>query len=127
MAKSTIFLVVVLVMLATTMVALASDASVNIWNEIGPNEILTVDCDSKDRHLGVQQIKFNQYFGFGFTPNIWKTTLYTCGFKWAGRDVGLQVWKEEPQFFCLHCEYHVKADGIYRNEQGKPATKIQAW
>lgn len=102
--------------------AMASKADVNIFNNLGENQILTFRCASGDRNLGTHTLPWGEKWGFGFIPNIWGTTLYHCNFAWNGHTQGIKVWTQGFPFPCMHCEWRVAQDGFYRQErdEGQP-------
>ncbi|CAG7900258.1 unnamed protein product, partial [Brassica rapa] len=50
-------------------------------NNLG-GPLLTVHCKSKNDDLGVHMVAANKDYHFSFQPNVWKTTLFFCGFQW---------------------------------------------
>ena len=63
-----------------------SKTDIHITNNLGPNKDLGLHCKSKATDLGAQVVANGQSYVFGFEPNIWRTTLYFCGFRWGPPD-----------------------------------------
>jgi hypothetical protein len=89
-------------------------ARVEIFNDLGDGLDLTVHCKSADVDLGVHVIKYpNGFFEFDFKPNIWRTTLYFCGFRWKGSEL---KWFDIYDFerdhpHCSNCYWKVRPNG----------------
>ncbi|KAG0553540.1 hypothetical protein M758_12G019400 [Ceratodon purpureus] len=123
-------LALLVVMEYSATIASASPADVNIWNQVG--EWIQIHCQSGDRDLKEMTLVAGQTFGWGFTPNIWGTTLFHCSFRWGTRHQHFDVWtdhgwdgtKRRP---CKHCEWRVRPDGFYRNSVGQPPVLVHPW
>lgn len=122
-------LIVLLVVMGSASMAFAKKghADVNIVNSISWESPLQVHCRNRHKHdaLPDTTVQYKQRVGFGFQPNPWGTTRYTCEFKWD------RFWQEFPvwvdtfflSFFetrpCTHCVWTVTVNGFYREEAGK--------
>lgn len=121
MDKTTIFLAVVLMVVASSNMAWAQGwgASVNFYNELGPPNVISVICQSQDKpetgFFGNNNVGPGEKFGWGFTPNPTSTTVYGCTIRWGAKTATLQAWKPSNPYYCNDCEYHVRPDGIYQS------------
>jgi hypothetical protein len=110
--------------------ALAVDAaSVTIIQEIGDTPV-RVMCSGDGQDLGAHLlIKHLQQFGWGFTPKKFDTTEYQCLFSWITKSRSFVVWRNnvEVPIPCVHCVYHLRSNGFYRNEQGGPLVFVTGW
>ena len=121
MAKPYAIVLVAVWLLATEWSCTSSPASVNIYNFIDKGEILEVYCG---RFPG-KVVNYGEHFGWGFSPSVWGTTRYSCGFQW-GRKVQLfVVWVDDdiiipvPFRPCVHCVWRVGREGFYLAQNGK--------
>jgi hypothetical protein len=121
---------VALVVLVTATTASASKADVNIFNEVG--QPIRLHCHSGNNDLGEHELLPGGKYGWGFSPNYFKNTLYWCRFGWGSHTPILDVWKDEGVLGqrtrpCTHCEWHVRPDGFYRSEAGKTPAWVHGW
>lgn len=123
MAKASTVLLLVLLVTTAAMV-LASVADVNIYNEIEGEEI-QVNCKkSGKQYFGEKTLRYGEHFGWGFMPNMWGTTKYSCSFRWGVKVQNFYVWYDDGYGImilrpCQHCVYTVTKDGFYRNEKSR--------
>ena len=128
---STAFLVVVLVMMEAVSVALASKASVNIFDDIeGSSGPIQVDCSEETDHMAPHSLAYGQKFGWGFAPSVtWYKTKYYCQFAWGIKIQTVRVWFDHGP--CNHVEWHVRADGFWRvcpdSEFGDAPVLVSIW
>ena len=92
-----------------------SPKTVKIINKLDKGFALTIHCKSGSDDLGVQVLQPNGVFSFTFKPNIWKTTLYFCSFRWNGKSYSYDIydykrdkhdgpeykWEVKPYTACL--------------------------
>ena len=89
---------------------------VEIFNDLGEGEDLTVHCKSGDKDLGVQFIKYpNGFYQFNFRTDFWGSTLFFCGFRWPSSGSALHwfdifVYKRDHDQ-CSNCFWKIKPDG----------------
>lgn len=109
MPKAMILLIVVLFVVEVSTIATASDANVNIYNDMEANqEPVVVGCASKERSLGIQTLAPGGKIGWGFTPYKLSPTIYTCNFGWGKHYAALKVWDDTYTWlYCTHCEFHM--------------------
>ena len=86
-------------------------SSVNITNNLGQNIDLTLHCKSKDDDLGTHLLHNKGSYGFRFTRNIWKTTLFFCGFRWGNEFHWFDIY-DAKKFDCTKpCLWSIIAKG----------------
>jgi len=121
---------VVVLLAAAATTASASKADVNIFNEVG--QPFELHCQSGDTDLGIHELFPGGKYGWGFAPNYLRNTLYWCHFGWGNHQPRIDVWKDtgalgQKSRPCKHCEWHVRPDGFYRSEAGKPPVWVHGW
>ncbi|KAL1188787.1 putative S-protein [Cardamine amara subsp. amara] len=83
-------------------------------NSLG-GPVLTVHCKSKDDDLGPHAVPFNQNYHFGFKPNILKTTLFFCSFRWDKQFKWFDIFDaQRDEDICVNCNWVIKPDGPCR-------------
>lgn len=125
-----ILLAALLLVAASVPMAWASKADVNIFNDVG--ETIVLHCKSGDTDLGEHHVAAGGKYGWGFSPNYLRNTLYWCSFGWRNQAPVFAVWTDEGVLQqrsrpCTHCEWRVRADGFYRNDAGKPPVRVHGW
>ncbi|GAV91251.1 Self-incomp_S1 domain-containing protein, partial [Cephalotus follicularis] len=94
-----------------------------VQNTIQSNVI--VHCKSKDDDLGVRVLSQGNYFGFTFNINLWRTTLFFCGFtSQYGRGVYDIVKARRDSHRCTHCSWEVREDGVYGFKENSTTADI---
>ncbi|KAG0564285.1 hypothetical protein KC19_8G098800 [Ceratodon purpureus] len=97
-------------------------ADVTIVNSLPPESPpLHVHCKNRHKHdaLSEHTVSYQQSVVFGFKPNQWGTTRYTCEFTWNRYHQEFPVWVDDYFFQtrpCTHCVWTVTVDGFFRNE-----------
>ena len=120
---------VVVVVMESSGMAMGSVADVNIYNLVG--EAIKLHCKSRDDDFGDKVLQDHQHVGWGFTPNFWGTTVYSCSFAWRGKMQYLDVWNGKC-VHCVpcvrHCVWQVRKDGFWGTEDGHtPFTFVAPW
>ena len=121
--SSAIYLIMLLLMMESATIAIASQASVKIINDVG--DPIRVHCKSGDEDFGEKTLVATQSFAWGFTPSIWGRTLYYCSFIWDSQrkiTKNLRVWVDYKLFSsydsdhqpCTHCVWSVAKEGFFR-------------
>ncbi|CAH9138687.1 unnamed protein product [Cuscuta epithymum] len=94
---------------------------------------VSAHCRSKNNDLGVWNMTQNSKKEIHFRPNIWKTTLFWCDFRWGTKAQGITVY-DASDVSCdgeRYCNWNVKTDGFYfaKGEFPKEAdfTKKSDW
>ncbi|CAG7908182.1 hypothetical protein BRARA_D02370 [Brassica rapa] len=73
MSRLWCFLLIITLCVGLNNAGVLEKNSVHFKNSLGPNNILRVDCSSKDDFLGVHDLKPGQTFDFSFNDSILKT------------------------------------------------------
>ncbi|XP_042497562.1 S-protein homolog 2-like [Macadamia integrifolia] len=96
---------------------------VYVMNDLGPNEILFIDCRSKDdRHYLPQRLPYGQEFIMDIEINFFVTTLYWCNLDWKDKRGSFEIFNAKKELFKCgggtegDCFRKVRKDGIYYNE-----------
>lgn len=66
--------------------------SCKISNKLGNGLDLTLRCKSKDDDLGVHLLHQDESFSFQFHPNIFRSTLFWCSFRWSGQTKSFDIF-----------------------------------
>ncbi|RDY10615.1 S-protein-like 29, partial [Mucuna pruriens] len=80
-----VFLLFVLMLVSVSNVfgsGLFPETHVTITNNLTGHLDLAFHCKSGDNDLGTQVLRYNETFLWKFRPNLLKTTLFFCAFKW---------------------------------------------
>lgn len=139
---SAVSLVVLLVMVESAYMAVASPADVNIYHQIPGQDTVRVDCmkmgPGKAHHIFTPQtLVYGQHWGWGFKPNDWGYTKYYCDFSWRSHSKRVRVWAdsnpeesptEDPRP-CTHCLWDVTTQGFFRmtSDRGEPPALEASW
>ncbi|KDO51589.1 hypothetical protein CISIN_1g047836mg [Citrus sinensis] len=65
---------------------------VKISNKLGNGLDLTLHCKSRDDDLGVHLLHQDESFSFQFHPNIFRSTLFWCSFRWSGQTKSFDIF-----------------------------------
>lgn len=95
-------------------------AQVEIWNDmVGSTlreNVLIVNCDTQKEEI----LFYGQTLKWQFTPSWWTKSTYACQFRWGRKAQYFVVWRDTLRTDCYRCEWHVKKDGFYVNEEFEP-------
>ncbi|XP_050215930.1 S-protein homolog 3-like [Mercurialis annua] len=112
----------ILVLCLLVSVILSEAKHVHIRNDIGENIDLMVHCKSKNDDLGDHLLHPQETYEFAFTPNIFGTTLFFCGFTWAGQPKFFNIYDDRAHSSsCGDCYWAVHVDGpcLLKNDFGE--------
>lgn len=123
MSKQTLSCVVLVVVVHLMMImkhVTCVPTVVTLRNEI-PNEILHVDCYSKEEDLGWHTVAFGSSYVISFEPNVQGTTIFVCDFS-AGTTyhitsvIVFRGFMYGPHMPCsTKCTWTISPSGFYDN------------
>lgn len=76
-----------LLILGTLLCVANGKVTVQIFNLIGYDNEMFIDCRSLDDDLGQHTLLYGESMEWKFNPNFSKTTLFYCNAKWKADDV----------------------------------------
>ncbi|KAI9197872.1 hypothetical protein LWI28_005887 [Acer negundo] len=102
-----------------------NDATVKIYNDLGPDTTLMINCNSKNDDLGTHYLKYKQHFDWSFGLSIFGNTKYWCDVYWNNNGAqnfypfdmmrinhGARGYRDYD--LCEPCAWRITKDGGYR-------------
>ncbi|CAK9871971.1 unnamed protein product [Sphagnum jensenii] len=133
LGRRRLVLLIMLLMITVIGVVVQPTAADHVWIQNQMGETLEVHCMSGDDDLGWQILANGQIYGFGFSQNVWGTTLFWCIFRAQGyldhhQDVFKGVNYLHHTCWCTVCNWGVSPSGFRCNRKlmggwGKHAAK----
>ncbi|TXG46791.1 hypothetical protein EZV62_026085 [Acer yangbiense] len=102
-----------------------NDATVKIYNDLGPDTTLMINCNSKNDDLGTHYLKYKQHLDWSFGLSIFGNTKYWCNMFWNNKryenfypfdmlrtNDGARGYRDYD--LCEPCAWRITTDGGYR-------------